>query len=492
MSNQLDDFLISLGFDTSKIKSQVAGLEKALNKVAVETGKTQTKQVKKDMNGHVVLFQKAEHKRQKAAEKASKQITKQKISDEQLVQRAIEARQAKELKREEELYKIAKKKADLSDASARQAAKSYSFIESARRQQNVRALLNPEKNPQLKAMGNQYRQMQSNLIGTKRLEARRRNIVDSIKNLGIYRQFKGTTPEEIKRNRGSEERKLLAKILLEARAAAKRDKFKEVRQIRANLGEYGRVYRENKRGGNPAFNTAAYAQTQSHNAFQTGQISKKFQDALLVQLKQAKTKTDVDRTIGTVGRISRMRGASADQVANAQNVEQLKRYGEQLKRNNAELNAAARRSFGLAAAQGSLRDSTRNLVREYASLYAIFAGTNAIKEQVKGMDGARAGLAAVSKDANEAAYNMSFVKEVALKNGLAIADTAKDYVKLKAAIGDMHTMKETEDMFISLTKAGVVFQLSQDDMKGVLRATQQIFSKQKITAEELEVTRLPM
>lgn len=479
MSNQLDDFLISLGFDTSKIKSQVAGLEKALNKVAVETGKTQTKQVKKDMNGHVVLHQKNEAKKQKAAEKASKQVTKQKISEEQLVQQAIEARQAKELKREEDLYKIAKKKADLSEASARQAAKSYSFIESARRQQNVRALLNPEANPQLKAMGNYYRQMQSSLIGSKRLETRRRGIVNTVRNVGAYRDFAAT-------GKGSDERKLLAQILLQARKDAREDKYYRVRQLRADLVKRGRDAAMNSRttSGGAAFDVLSYARMQASGSSKMGQIDPKFASALNAQLSKAKTKTDVDRTIGTVSRISRMKGADANIVANAQNVEQLKRYGEQLKRNNAELNAAARRSFGLAAAQGSLRDSTRNLVREYASLYAIFAGTMAIKESAKAMDGVVAGMTAVSANSVELAHNMKFIKEESLKNGLAVGEAAKSYVKLKAAIGDKKSLEETEQMFQALTKAGVVFQLSQDDMTGTIKAVSQMYAKGKIQAEE--------
>lgn len=446
MSNQLDDFLISLGFDTKKVKSQLNDLQKSVQAVA--------------------------DKIDKKREVAGKKAVKQKLTDEQIVQRAIEKRQLKELKREEDLLKLAKKKAQLS----KDAAMSVSKVESARRQQEVRALINAEKNPQLKAMGNHYRQMQSSLLGSKRLETRRRGIVNTVRNVGAYRDFAATA-------KGSDERKLLAQILLQARKDAREDKYYRVRQLRADLVKRGR---DSVSGGMKAgFDISGYRQTQLNNAIGMGQIGKGFQQALERQLAKATTKSEVNRTIGTVGRISRMRGADAGIVGRAENVDQLKRYGEQLARNNAELNSAARRSFGLAAAQGSLRDSTRNLVREYASLYAVFAGTVAIKEQVKAMDGARAGLAAVSSTAEEAAYHMEFIKQTAMTNGLAIADAAKDYVKLKAAIGDTHTLKETEDMFLSITKAGVVFQLSQDDMKGVLRATQQMFSKTKITAEEL-------
>lgn len=435
MSNQLDDFLISLGFDTSKIKSQVAGLEKTLNQVA--------------------------NKAAKQKEVSAKKVVKQKLSDEMIVQKAIEKRQSKELKREEELYKLYKKKATVS----KDAAIALSKIESARRQQEVRALLNAEKNPQLKAMGSHYRQMQSSLLGSKRLETRRRGIVNTVRNVGAYRDFAAT-------GKGSDERKLLAQILLQARKDAREDKYYRIRQLRADLVKRGR---DSVSGGTKAgFDISGYRQSQLNNAIGMGQVGKGFQSALERQLAKATTKSEVNRTVGTVGSISRMRGADAGIVGRAENVDQLKRYGEQLRRNNAELNSAARRSFGLAAAQGSLRDSTRNLVREYASLYAIFAGTMAIKESAKAMDGVVAGMTAVSDNSVELAHNLQFIKDESLKNGLAVGEAAKAYVKLKAAIGDKKSLEETEQMFQSLTKAGVVFQLSQDDMSGVIKAVSQI------------------
>lgn len=444
MSNQLDDFLISLGFDTKKVKSQLNDLQKSLQ----------------------ATVDKIDKKREATGKKA----VKQKLTDEQIVQRAIEKRQLNELKRENDLLKLAKKKAQLS----KDVAMSVSKVESARRQQEVRALLNAEKNPQLKAMGNYYRQMQSSLLGSKRLETRRRGIVNTVRNVGAYRDFAATA-------KGSDERKLLAQILLQARKDAREDKYYRVRQLRADLVKRGR---DSASGGMKAgFDISGYRQAQLNNAIGMGQIGKNFQQALERQLAKATTKSEVNRTIGTIGRISRMRGADAGIVGRAENVDQLKRYGEQLARNNAELNSAARRSFGLAAAQGSLRDSTRNLVREYASLYAVFAGTVAIKEQAKAMDGVTAGMTAVSANSVELAHNLKFIKDEAIKNGLSIGEASKAYVKLKAAIGDKKTLQETEQMFQALTKAGVVFQLSQDDMSGVIKAVSQMFAKGKIQAK---------
>lgn len=454
MSNQLDDFLISLGFDTSKIKSQVAGLEKTLNQVANKAAKQQ--------------------------ESTAKKVVKQKLSDEMIVQKAIEARQKKELKREEELYKITKKKAELSDASARQAAKSYSFIESARRQQNVRALLNPEKNPQLKAMGNHYRQMQSSLIGSKRLETRRRGIVNTVRNVGAYRDFAAT-------GKGSDERKLLAQILLQARKDSREDKYYRVRQLRADLVKRGRDAAMNARttSGGAAFDVLSYARMQASGSSKMGQIDPKFASALNAQLSKAKTKTDVDRTIGTVSRISRMKGADANIVANAQNVEQLKRYGEQLKRNNAELNAAARRSFGLAAAQGSLRDSTRNLVREYASLYAIFAGTSYINQTGQAFEAVNSAMLAATGNSTDATAEMQFMLDLSRRLGLQLKDVAGEYTKFKFAAQGKMSNEDQQFLFTSMSELGTVLGISQERMKLAMNSMSQMMSKTVVMSEEL-------
>lgn len=199
---------------------------------------------------------------------------------------------------------------------------------------------------------------------------------------------------------------------------------------------------------------------------------------------EAKQYADALRQVSTrMQALDRGRRSQLLNLVREGDMSRLVLFNRELGKTAAEMNKARRSAIGLNAAQNGLHDSTRNLIRQYASLYAIFAGTAAISHQAKAMDGAQAGLVAVTGNAQEAAQSLEFITKVAEQNGLAIADAAKDYVKFKAAIGDNHTIKETEEMFKDLTKAGVVFQLSQDDMKGIIRATQQMFSKQKITAK---------
>lgn len=156
------------------------------------------------------------------------------------------------------------------------------------------------------------------------------------------------------------------------------------------------------------------------------------------------------------------------------NVQVLSKANMQLAAMNAKMAAVERRAIGAAAAFGGMHDSARNMVREMASVYAIMAATGAIKEQVKAVDGAKAGLVAVTNDATEAAEAFSYLKETILQNGLSVKDASKDFVKLKAAMGKDASMQDSMDAFTALAKTGVVFQISQEDMSGTIRALGQI------------------
>jgi hypothetical protein len=203
-------------------------------------------------------------------------------------------------------------------------------------------------------------------------------------------------------------------------------------------------------------------------------------------VQQAKQYANILAMISTrLNALDSFKRAELLRIVDSGDIARLVHFNKQLGQTSNEMRRMERRSISLATVQRGLGDSTRNLVREYASLYAIFMGVGAIKEQAKAMDGVEAGMTAVSKSAEEVAHNIQFIKDEALKNGLAVGEAAKSYTKLKAAIGDKATLQETEQMFQALTKAGVVFQLSQDNMTGTIKAVSDMFAKEKIQAEEL-------
>jgi hypothetical protein len=156
------------------------------------------------------------------------------------------------------------------------------------------------------------------------------------------------------------------------------------------------------------------------------------------------------------------------------NVQVLSKANMQLAALHARMKAVERRAIGAAAAFGGMHDSARNMVREMASVYAIMAATGYISEQAKAIDGMQAGLVAVTNDATQAGDAFSYLKDTILQNGLSVKDAGKDFVKLKAAMGKNAPLQDTIDAFEALARTGVVFQISQDDMSGTIRALGQI------------------
>jgi hypothetical protein len=197
------------------------------------------------------------------------------------------------------------------------------------------------------------------------------------------------------------------------------------------------------------------------------------QNALLQGAQKQSTQKGADAFVRAARDVERYRplgGAKIDEAIASGNIDQLRTVTKELSRMNHELEKQRRHSIGAAAAMSSLQDSTRNMVREYASLYALFAGTGLIKEQAKAFDGMQAGLVAVTKDSAEAQQAMEYLKDTILENGLSMKDAGKDFVKLKAAMGKDKPLQESIEAFEALARTGVVFQISQDDMSGTIRA----------------------
>lgn len=429
----VNDFLVSLGFDTKKIESQIKGVEKKLEKMAASVGIKASAQKIKQVKATAEKAQKIEltyaeklkatkERLAKAAEKrelerqvkastlaadshvlAFQKAQKQRQRDEIAVEKAIARRRMQESKRQRDIEAVQRKKQIASDLNS-----------AARVAQAVRALTNPEKNPQLKAMSSYYRNLE-----------------------------KASTSSYSEKLKGD---------ALKSRAS--------------NLANYVTNRASGRGMGTPI--TEAFSK----------------------QIIASKTIVDANRYARILDNIS-MRVDALDskgkkellRIVSTGQIDQLQRFNAELANTHRQLGRAKYQAFSLANTQDALRSSTRNLVREFASLYAALAGVMYIKEQAKAMDGVAAGMTAVSKDAQEVAHNIAFIKEEALKNGLAVGEAAKSYVKLKAAIGDKKTLQETEQMFQALTKAGVVFQLSQDDMTGTIKAVSQMFAKGKIQAK---------
>lgn len=174
------------------------------------------------------------------------------------------------------------------------------------------------------------------------------------------------------------------------------------------------------------------------------------------------------------------------------------RTATRLNREVAEIAAnyrkAARAANGLTLAQRGVADSTRNMVRSYASLFALLSGTQAINKVGQDFQTMRAGMLAASGTAEQSAKDLAFVDEQAVRLGLNLKQTAKDFVKLRAVNKDF-TDDQLQEVFLGIAEASTVLGLSADDTTGALRAVQQMMSKGQIMSEEFKgqlAERLPI
>jgi len=120
--------------------------------------------------------------------------------------------------------------------------------------------------------------------------------------------------------------------------------------------------------------------------------------------------------------------------------------------------------------QRGLSDSTRNMIRSYASVYALGAGGMAINKVGRTFEGAAAAMKAVSTDSKEAEANLKFLKDEAKRLGLGVGESTKNFVKLRAAIGDKASNEEARKAFTNLSETGTVFQLRPEEMNRTIKA----------------------
>jgi tape measure domain-containing protein len=98
----------------------------------------------------------------------------------------------------------------------------------------------------------------------------------------------------------------------------------------------------------------------------------------------------------------------------------------------------------------------------------------------------RVALAGVSKNQADYEKNLSNVNKLSNQFLLPLKDTTQQYTKLQASVsGAGLSTKETETVFKGISAAIVATGGTTEDLNSALRATSQVFSKGKVSAEEL-------
>jgi len=92
----------------------------------------------------------------------------------------------------------------------------------------------------------------------------------------------------------------------------------------------------------------------------------------------------------------------------------------------------------------------------------------------------------IAKDSLDAAASEAFLKEITVDFGAELITTTTRWIKFLAAARQSNvTLKETEDIFRTMTKAAGVLGLKTDELRGIYLALEQMLSKGKVTTEEL-------
>jgi tape measure domain-containing protein len=503
MSSPIEDFIVSLGFDTTKIKSQIQDLHKSLEKLAVGVDAKRVKnglKAEKQISNNAVKVAETTAKKKEDIEKKSvkqsialqdghvkaqiklqEKLAKQKAKDFNLVEKALQKTQKKALERQEALYRLNNKAKPSQNPS-------QSFIESAKRQQAVRALINPEQNPQLKAMGNYYRKMQSDqsALGIANERLRKRRSLGTLTNLQAFRDLKSSGPEG---------RQQALQALLSARQAARGGSLEKIKAIRASVIKLNRDLKEsNVRVATLMTGPTGSATNNTFNAIKKGggfqNYTSQQQASLLQGAQKQSTQKGADAFVRAARDVERYRplgGAKIDAAIASGNIDQLRTVTKELSRMNHELEKQRRHSIGAAAAMSSLQDSTRNMVREYASLYALFAGTNAINQTGQSFEALNSAMLAATGNTSDAKQQMQFMIDLSRRLGLSVKDIADQYIKFKFAAKDKLATNQVEELFTNMSELGTVLGLSQEKMKLAFNAIQQMMSKVKISSEELRL-----
>ena len=177
---------------------------------------------------------------------------------------------------------------------------------------------------------------------------------------------------------------------------------------------------------------------------------------------------------GTLGAV----GDLMDKAARGGQIDQLRRLQYQLRRTTVETRK-------LNVAQKGVVDSTRNMIRSYASVFALFQGTVAIKRVGQDFESLRASMLVVSDSEVDAAKKMAFVREQAFKLGVDLKTAGKAYLALSASSEGAMGEEGVKGLFTSVMSISKAFGMSMDDTKGTFKAFTQMLSKGNVQAEEL-------
>jgi tape measure domain-containing protein len=173
------------------------------------------------------------------------------------------------------------------------------------------------------------------------------------------------------------------------------------------------------------------------------------------------------------------KGTLASAEANRHLVQSLRQTATQLKR-------VERASRKTSAAQRGLRDSTHHLIRSYASVFALMAGTTAINKTGQDFEALNSAMLAAMGTTESATEQISNLDKLTDRLGLSLLDTADQYTKFVFASKGKLPTEEVNLLFEGMAELGTTLGVSKERMKLSFTAIQQMMNKSTISSEELK------
>lgn len=139
-----------------------------------------------------------------------------------------------------------------------------------------------------------------------------------------------------------------------------------------------------------------------------------------------------------------------------------------------------------ASSLASLAGKAGAAAAAYVSFQAAMSGGKAVLDAAIAQERLTNTLQVGMGSAEAASQEISFLRKESEKLGLQFVTTADQYAKLAAAAkGTTLEGQKTRDIFLGVAKAGTVLGFSADQTAGAINALQQMISKGKVSAEEL-------
>src|SRR5690606_27955139 len=138
---------------------------------------------------------------------------------------------------------------------------------------------------------------------------------------------------------------------------------------------------------------------------------------------------------------------------------------------------------------GSMVTGFRNLLGAFGIVGGVHLIADIVKDVfslTKTLDAQRFTLETVTDNIYEMAEAQQFLSRIANAYGVDLIKTTERYIKFYTAAKQSNvTLKDTEQIFETVTKAAGVLGLKTHELEGVYLALEQMLSKGKVTTEEL-------